>query len=206
MIHLPTNQIFLSLAGVFTYARGNWYTFCTLGLRSAAVKRHRADSGVVFQQLSRSHVRSRRFSSVSSNVSDMFYRKNPHLLVFVYYWLFITLYCLCLINIQVMTRFIASSCPVLYWFGASVLVVGNNSTAEQQHQHQWRSGSESDNVAPNARIPTQEESNGTSRSIKQSRRFSPSSTLSWRAWLLLFYFVAYGATGCVMFCNFYPWT
>ncbi|NWY62303.1 PIGV mannosyltransferase, partial [Chionis minor] len=105
-------------------------------------------------------------------------------------------------HVQVLTRFLGSSSPVLYWFSAHLL---------QEHEPLLRSeGTENRTVAPRSEQPRLAKSpgscgNGTSenpvvRLLTSYRLITPLSKC------ILGFFLSYWLLGLILHCNFLPWT
>ena len=90
---------------------------------------------------------------------------------------------------QVITRFIASSCPVIYWFVAMV-------TLPRQQLSNHASGM--------AKKVDDDEAVGSRQLIEYSEFLSCSS--SWQSPAIFVYFVLYIFIGVAAFVNFLPWT
>ncbi|KYQ90121.1 phosphatidylinositol glycan [Tieghemostelium lacteum] len=103
--------------------------------------------------------------SKNMNISEQvesFY--SPHLIPFILYLLFLTVFSVAFMHVQVITRFFIHS-PIIFWFSA---------------KHFLTNGTK-DNTPKKS----------TNTIIQQ---------------IILFYFILYNVLGCIMFCNFYPWT
>ncbi|XP_043276959.1 GPI mannosyltransferase 2 [Venturia canescens] len=100
--------------------------------------------------------------------------------VFVIHALFLTIFSILFIHIQVSTRFLASASPLLYWYCATILSYRRNSSKEFE---------ESCNLNSKWRV---------------FLLLQESYTLSDR--LIILYFLGYIVLGCAMYSNFLPWT
>ncbi|NXI52726.1 PIGV mannosyltransferase, partial [Chloroceryle aenea] len=104
-------------------------------------------------------------------------------------------------HVQVLTRFLASSSPILYWFCAHLL---------QEHEPLlWSEGTGHQTAAPGSEKPLLGKSGscgiGTSenpvvRLLLNCRLITP------RSKGILGFFVSYWLLGLVLHCNFLPWT
>ena len=89
-------------------------------------------------------------------------------------------------HVQVLTRFICSSSPVIYWFAADAL----KQTLRQSDLRALESPTSSDTTALVA---------GVMKTLV-------SSSSSWCSKLIVAYFFLYVVLGYILHCNFYPWT
>ncbi|KAM3172112.1 hypothetical protein ACTXT7_015217 [Hymenolepis weldensis] len=112
----------------------------------------------------------------------------PH----IYHIIFLSLYGIVNVHIQVLTRMMFSSCPVLYWYCASVLLDEENDVF--------------------TRVARSKKSKSKKR-IKihglddMHHVVAPSTYPPWSSQrILLYYFYSYVIVGCVMHSNFLPWT
>ncbi|XP_063981887.1 GPI mannosyltransferase 2 [Diachasmimorpha longicaudata] len=97
---------------------------------------------------------------------------------FVVHGLFLTLFCIFYVHIQVSTRLLASASPILYWYAAIILT--NEERNDLHYQHDVRLGF---NIF--FRTPT-------TRSIEPR--------------LVIAYFTSYIFVGTIFYSNFLPWT
>ncbi|KAM7537540.1 hypothetical protein Aperf_G00000069003 [Anoplocephala perfoliata] len=111
----------------------------------------------------------------------------PH----IYHLIFLSLYGVINVNIQVLTRMLFSSCPVLYWYCASVLLNEQNDVFVLATPNKKK-------FKKVLKIYRLED---------MLRVANPSNYPPWSSQqLLLFYFYAYIFVGCFMHSNFLPWT
>ncbi|VDL89386.1 unnamed protein product [Schistocephalus solidus] len=113
--------------------------------------------------------------------------RQKQLLPHIYHLLFLSLYGIANIHVQVLTRMLFSSCPILYWYCASILV-GDDLFSPSKDRKTRRPFSDGLSI---------------SRFIKI---LSPTSYPSAHQKVLLLYFYAYILVGCIMHSNFLPWT
>ncbi|KAI4482123.1 hypothetical protein M0802_013821 [Mischocyttarus mexicanus] len=122
---------------------------------------------------------------------DIKYEKNkidkkypPEMFVFVIHGIFLTIFCICFVHIQVSTRLLCSASPLVYWYCAlslsRVLKFDNVSDSTCKREK---------NLLPN---------------FKTLFLFKQNYTV--RDKLILLYFLGYTIIGCFMFVNFLPWT
>lgn len=102
--------------------------------------------------------------------------------VFVTHGLFLTIFCLFFIHIQVSTRLLASATPLPYWYCASIM---------------------SHKCIDHVDLRYETDENMCSK-WKVFFLFQKRYTLQDK--FILFYFVGYTFVGCFMFSNFLPWT
>lgn len=106
-------------------------------------------------------------------------KDSKNMLPFVLHALFLTFLALFFINVEVITRILFSASPILYWF-SGWLVMGA-----------FRDANYVDSILT-SHLPS----------------------CLWKLWrissksgkLVLMYFLTYLVVGCVLHCNFYPWT
>ncbi|VDM33756.1 unnamed protein product [Hydatigera taeniaeformis] len=117
--------------------------------------------------------------------------KQRLLLPYVYHALFLSAYGIVNVHIQVLTRMLFSSCPVLYWYCASVLL------------------NEQDNLFGRPRL-RKAKIKANLMFHQPKNLFHLVNPLRYPPWssqrMLLYYFYSYIAIGCIMHSNFLPWT
>lgn len=110
-------------------------------------------------------------------------KKYPlNMFVFVVHGLFLTIFCLFFVHIQVSTRLLASATPLMYWYCA--LIMSHKCTDH---------------------IDLQYESDENMRS-KWKVFFLSQKRYTLQDKFVLSYFIGYTILGCFMFSNFLPWT
>lgn len=108
--------------------------------------------------------------------SDMF--------VFVIHGLFLTLFCILYVHIEVSTRLLCAASPLLYWYCA----------LDMSHKSERRNENSTDFEFPE------------NLSSKWKVFFLTQKKYSRSDILILSYFLGYSLIGCLMFSNFLPWT
>ncbi|KOX76242.1 GPI mannosyltransferase 2 [Melipona quadrifasciata] len=108
-------------------------------------------------------------------------KKYPtEMLVFVIHGLFLTIFCILFVHIQVSTRLISSASPLIYWYCALLIC----HTSYNDHLYD-----DKENVFSKWKI-----------------FFLTKKEYSLKDKLIFSYFLGYGVVGCFMFPNFLPWT
>ncbi|XP_011163568.1 GPI mannosyltransferase 2 [Solenopsis invicta] len=105
-----------------------------------------------------------------------------NMFVFIVHGVFLTMFCLFFVHIQVSTRLLASATPLIYWYCA--LIMSHKGTDH---------------------IDLQYESNENMCS-KWKVFFLSQKRYTLQDKFVLFYFIGYTILGCFMFSNFLPWT
>ncbi|CDS42523.1 gpi mannosyltransferase 2 [Echinococcus multilocularis] len=118
-------------------------------------------------------------------------REHQLLVPHIYHALFLSIYGIINVHIQVLTRMLFSSCPVLYWYCASVLLNEQDNIFGRSHLRKAKTMVSS--------MPRQ--------LIGLFRLVNPLSYPPWSSQrTLLYYFYSYIVIGCLMHSNFLPWT
>jgi len=102
--------------------------------------------------------------------------------VFVVHGLFLTMFCLFFVHIQISTRLLASATPLMYWHCA--LIISHKCTNHIDLQY--------------------ESDENMCSKWKVFFLYQKQYTLQDK--FILFYFIGYTIVGCFMFSNFLPWT
>ncbi|XP_076231085.1 phosphatidylinositol glycan anchor biosynthesis class V [Calliopsis andreniformis] len=106
----------------------------------------------------------------------------PEMFVFIIHGLFLTIFCILFVHIQVSTRLISSASPLIYWYCALIMSYepcGDNDTAYENDK----------NVSSRWKV-----------------FFLTQKKYSFEDKLVIFYFLGYTILGSFMFPNFLPWT
>ncbi|XP_054004326.1 GPI mannosyltransferase 2 [Hylaeus anthracinus] len=98
------------------------------------------------------------------------------MLVFIIHGLFLTIFCIFFVHIQVSTRLISSASPLIYWY----------CTLTMQH--------------------VSRDNDDTAYESEKNMFFFIPKTYSFKDKVILSYFLGYIVLGCFMFPNFLPWT
>lgn len=101
---------------------------------------------------------------------------DQNLFVFVVHAAVLTIFCFFCIHVQVTTRLIASSSPMLYFFCANYFAI------------------------PDKIKKSDEKETDSSSNVFDMREFG------WKQKLIIYYFLGYLVIGTILFSNFYPWT
>ncbi|XP_011704664.1 PREDICTED: GPI mannosyltransferase 2 [Wasmannia auropunctata] len=121
------------------------------------------------------------FDSKAKSESAIKVKKYPSsMLVFVVHGLFLTMFCLFFVHIQVSTRLLASATPLIYWYCALAM------SHKYDHIDQYESD---ENMCSKWKV-----------FFLSQQRYTLQDKF------VLFYFVGYTIVGCFMFSNFLPWT
>lgn len=123
------------------------------------------------------------FDSKAKNENTIEVKKYPlNMFVFVIHGLFLTMFCLFFVHIQVSTRLLASATPLPYWYCALTM---------------------SHKCIDHIDLQYESDENMCSK-WKVFFLFQKQYTLQDK--FILFYFIGYTIIGCFMFSNFLPWT
>ncbi|ESP04696.1 hypothetical protein LOTGIDRAFT_237256 [Lottia gigantea] len=166
---LATPIVILSLSCVWTYFKRNTWTCLTLGLGKKTSSRQKTEEIEV----------------------DLGF-KNKKLLVHCGHLLFLVLFGLCFVHIQVLTRMLCSSCPVLFWYSA-YLITDKLQPAETINRYDTFKALSEPKPRPNSESDI-------------FHQFSHWSLQSLIFKSLLIYFLGYFVLGTIAFSNFLPFT
>lgn len=144
--------------------------------------------------------------SIRSSKINSTYTYDPDMFVYVVHGLFLALFSLFFVHVQVTTRMLASSSPLLYWFMALRIKATPSKMAEQNHinEHFRKIGASGRISGDYFAIANLEGINNMCSKWKTfvlSNNF-PDVTFK----LTKLYFLGYFFIGTVCFCNFFPWT
>nr|XP_002735639.1 PREDICTED: GPI mannosyltransferase 2-like [Saccoglossus kowalevskii] len=114
--------------------------------------------------------------------------------VFVYlcHMIVLVVFGVLFMNVQVITRFISSSCPLFYWFAAAMTTPSTTNSSEENNT--------SDNSSSRDNIIDSATDNVLTRQILSIK----SQDLKTK--IILGFFLAYNLLGIILHCNFLPWT
>lgn len=123
------------------------------------------------------------FIKVIGNNVETERKKYPtEMLVFVIHGLFLTIFCILFVHIQVSTRLISSASPLIYWYCAlsmCYLCPNNDNNLYDDKENVFS---------------------------KWKVFFLTKKKYTLKDKLIFSYFIGYGVVGCFMFSNFLPWT
>ncbi|XP_041980484.1 GPI mannosyltransferase 2 [Aricia agestis] len=138
--------------------------------------------------------------------SKGFGANDPMMFVYVVHAIFLSTFCILFVHIQVSTRLLASSSPILYWICSSKMNVGPTPTSDQNtiNEHFRR-------IGIGKRIPSHHLSianlEGVDNMYSKWNTFIISRRMpDFQSRLIQCYFLGYLMIGTVLFSNFYPWT
>ncbi|XP_058447621.1 GPI mannosyltransferase 2 [Malaya genurostris] len=114
--------------------------------------------------------------------------------VFIAHGMFLTLFSALFVHVQVMTRMIASSSPLLYWFAADYFT-GDKAFIRRQVIRKL-SKQVQDGTEPCTHFENYVE-------LSEMLDFR---AMNWKQRFILCYFLGYSIIGTVLFSNFLPWT
>ena len=117
--------------------------------------------------------------------------------VYVVHAAFIAIFGLFCIHVQVVTRMMSSSTPVIYWWLAVL-----TTPLDQKPQHM----SQDMGKNPRKEVITQLESEENMKSSWKNLVFDERPKMPKIGVWLMNYFVGYACIGTIMFVNFLPWT
>jgi len=123
------------------------------------------------------------FDNKSKSESAIKVKKYPlNMFVFVVHGLFLTIFCLFFVHIQVSTRLLASATPLPYWYCASIMSHKCVDHSDLQYESD-------ENMCSKWKV-----------FFLSQKRYTLQDKF------VLFYFIGYTIVGCFMFSNFLPWT
>ncbi|TPP61049.1 GPI mannosyltransferase 2 [Fasciola gigantica] len=130
--------------------------------------------------------------------------RDRRLLPYVLHMLFLTVYGVTHINVQVLTRIIFSSCPVIYWYCAYLL--SNCSTWQFTVTTQLRDRKKRDVTKSGVGWTNTCVHTIRSDFYRLISIFNPAYGSNRKQKVLLLYFVSYAVMGTVLHSKFLPWT
>ncbi|CAK1581118.1 unnamed protein product [Parnassius mnemosyne] len=187
---LASPILFLILYHCLCFVKNNLRLCVRLGLK---------DSIFVYGYLNKMPYRPKQYSKG-------FGANDPNMFVYVIHAMFLSIFCIIFVHIQVSTRLLASSSPILYWICSTRINVGPTQTSDQNaiNEHFRR-------VSTGKRIPTHHLSianlEGVENMYSKWRTFIISKQMpDFQSRFIQCYFIGYLVVGTVLFSNFYPWT
>ncbi|KAN0009195.1 hypothetical protein ACTFIU_006468 [Dictyostelium citrinum] len=139
----------------------------------------------------------------SSTFSVVYY--SPHLLPFIVYLSFLTVFSVTFMHVQVITRFFIHS-PLIFWYSAKFFM--NKIPEVPTSSPRMSDSSATNNNNNNNNTNDNNISNHNSPKKKEDSKLITDSIKKERVEriLILSYFILYNILGSVLFTNFYPWT
>ncbi|KAH9632830.1 hypothetical protein HF086_005885 [Spodoptera exigua] len=138
--------------------------------------------------------------------SKCFGANDPIVFVYIVHMLFLCVFCIMFVHIQVATRLLASASPILYWICSTKMNVGPTPTSDQNtiNEHFRR-------IGIGKRIPSHHLSianlEGVDNMYSKWKTFIISRKMpDLQSRMIQYYFIGYYFVGTVLFSNFYPWT
>lgn len=138
--------------------------------------------------------------------SKCFGANDPIVFVYIVHMLFLCVFCIMFVHIQVTTRLLASASPILYWICSTKMNVGPTPTSDQNtiNEHFRR-------IGIGKRIPSHHLSianlEGVDNMYSKWKTFIISRKMpDVQSRMIQYYFIGYYFIGTVLFSNFYPWT
>lgn len=126
------------------------------------------------------------FSSLATTREKFAAKKYPSdMFVFVIHGLFLTIFCIFFVHIQVSTRLLCSASPLLYWYCALEM---SRESCEKEKENS-SDFEHPENLSSKWRVY-----------LLSQKKYSKYDIA------ILLYFLGYLLTGCLMFPNFLPWT
>ncbi|XP_049872017.1 GPI mannosyltransferase 2 [Pectinophora gossypiella] len=187
---LASPILFLILYHCMSYIKNNLRLCFRLGLRGSTFN----------------YGYSNRMAYRPKQYSKGFGANDPALFVYVVHAMFLTVFSILFVHIQVSTRLLASASPILYWICSSRMNVGPTPTSDQNtiNEHFRR-------IGIGKRIPSHHLSianlEGVDNMYSKWKTFLISRRMpDFQSRLIQYYFVGYFVIGTVFFSNFYPWT
>ncbi|XP_050349760.1 GPI mannosyltransferase 2 isoform X1 [Nymphalis io] len=172
-----------------SYIKNNFRVCCRLGLKE-----------IVFNFGYSSKINKQKQHPKGFGAND------PNLFVYIIHVLFLTVFCLMYVHIQVSTRLLASASPVLYWICSSKMNVGPTPTSDQNtiNEHFRR-------IGIGKRVPSHHLSianlEGVDNMYSKWKTFIISRRMpDFQSRLIQCYFLGYLLIGTILFSNYYPWT
>lgn len=138
----------------------------------------------------------------------------PGMFVYVVHVVFLTIFCILCIHVQVTTRMIASASPILYWFTAYHFFKVPVSVEEEDERKDFNSrntvhfASHLCNISTNKRENALEERVDSLENLQSRWKvfILTDSAPNREAKLIQYYYLAYFIVGTALFSNFFPWT
>ncbi|EGC33755.1 hypothetical protein DICPUDRAFT_98471 [Dictyostelium purpureum] len=134
------------------------------------------------------------FLGYNSNTSEtIFY--TPHILPFIVYLAFLTVFSVTFMHVQVITRFFIHS-PLIFWYSAKFFMkyIPTMVPSSSPRKIDRKNSSPTLSLTSSSSTITQLVSDDQEKNFKLKRN------------LILIYFIFYNILGSVLFINFYPWT
>ncbi|XP_059047879.1 GPI mannosyltransferase 2 [Achroia grisella] len=185
---LASPCIFLILYHCISYINSNFKLCLRLGIKSN-----------VFGYSNKMPYRQKQYSKG-------FGANDPSMFVYIVHVMFLTIFCIIFVHIQVSTRLLASASPVLYWICSSRMNVGPTPTSDQNtiNEHFRR-------IGIGKRIPSHHLSianlEGVDNMYSKWKTFVISRRMpDFHSRLIQYYFIGYFIIGTIFYSNFYPWT
>lgn len=136
----------------------------------------------------------------------------PGMFVYVVHVVFLTVFCILCIHVQVTTRMIASASPILYWFTAYHFFKVPASVDEEEKYICGRNtvhfASRLRNISTNKRGNTLEERVDSVENLHSRWKvfILTDPAPNQEAKFIQYYYLAYFIIGTALFSNFFPWT
>lgn len=161
------------------------------------------------------HLNKHNFITLGLLPNDTDYKKSDHqesattrdvlqsrrLLPYIFHLMFYVIFCWLFIHIQVMTRMVFSSSPVLYWYAAYIMTTEACEQPRQNYNKWDVSGFQSEKH----KVETKYNLQHNIRNILMDQIFN-FHCQNLQTKLILSYFIGYSVIGTILFCNFLPWT
>ncbi|XP_060079345.1 GPI mannosyltransferase 2-like [Ylistrum balloti] len=171
---LATPVTLLSLSVIIYYLWLNWKTVCMLDLMEDFEEFKKKD---IVKQTDREF-------------------RNKRLLPYIVHLLFLVVFGWLFTHIQILTRMLFSSSPVLYWYAARLITKETTETSRPEF-NKW-------DVIRNYRQKDIPILDGSKRNMLVDQILSHGQSFKTR--LIFIYFIGYFVIGTFLFSNFLPWT